>query len=135
MLNGKFKILVVEDEENTRMALEELLQLDGFDVVTACNGEDGYQKALWCQPDMIITDLVMPVLDGLELSHRIRCEQGEVSTVPILALSGNLNEYHLTSRLNSGINRFLRKPISDYRSLAGVIRSLLVSRNSSVPVV
>ena len=135
MFDGRIRILVVEDEENTRLALAELLQLDGFDVVTACNGEDGYQKALWCDPDVIITDLVMPVTDGLEMSHRIRSEQGRVSSVPILALSGNLNDYHLTSRLNSGINRFVRKPISDYRSLADTIRSLLVSKRAVVPVV
>ncbi len=134
-MDGRFKILVVEDEENTRLALAELLQLDGFEVVTACDGEDGYHKALWYDPDMIITDLVMPVLDGLEMTHRIRSESGEVNSVPILALSGNMNEYHLTSRLNSGVNRFVRKPISDYRSLADIIRSLLVSKRSSVPVV
>jgi CheY-like chemotaxis protein len=135
MLKERFRILVVEDEENTRVALAELLRLDGFEVVTANNGEDGYEKALWCEPDVIITDLVMPVLDGLEMCHRIRSEANQVSTVPILALSGNMNEYHLTSRLNSGINRFVRKPISDYRSLADTIRSLLTSKRSVVPVV
>jgi CheY-like chemotaxis protein len=134
-MDARFKILVVEDEENTRLALAELLQLDGFEVVTACDGEDGYRKALWCDPDVIITDLVMPVLDGLEMTHRIRGETGEVSSVPILALSGNMNEYHLTSRLNSGVNRFVRKPISDYRSLADIVRSLLVSKRTPVPVV
>lgn len=135
MFDGRFRILVVEDEENTRTALAELLQLDGYDVVTASNGEEGYQKALWCEPDVIITDLLMPVLDGLEMSCRIRSAQGKISAVPILALSGNLNEYHLTSRLNAGINRFVRKPVSDYRSLSGTIRSLLVGRRAAVPVV
>jgi CheY-like chemotaxis protein len=125
MSKATIKILVVEDEENMRLALAELLRLDGFEVITARDGEEGYQQALTCQPDIIITDLVMPVLDGLELSRLIRREHGPVRTVPILALSANLPEYHLSSRMNSGIDRFLSKPLSDYRSLVTTIRSLL----------
>jgi CheY-like chemotaxis protein len=125
MLEGRIKILVVEDEENMRQALAELLRLDGFEVVTARDGEDGYRQALLCEPDMIITDLVMPILDGLELSRLIRRQPGRVRTVPILALSANLPDYHLTSRMTSGIDRFLSKPVSDYQSLVTTIRSLL----------
>lgn len=135
MHNDKPRILIVEDEENTRIALAELLKLDGFDVITACDGEEGYRKALWCNPDLVITDLVMPVSDGLELSSRLRSENGLLHSVPILALSGNLNDYALGARLNSGINRFVRKPLSDYRSLSLTIRSLLLTRRAAVPVV
>ncbi len=117
---------MVEDEENTRLALAELLQRDGFEVRTARDGEEGYHQALAFDPDLIIVDLVMPVLDGLELSRLIRRQQGgRISQVPILALSANLSNYHLSDRLNSGIDRFVQKPISDYRALALTIRSLL----------
>jgi CheY-like chemotaxis protein len=125
MANQRFKILVVEDEEGLRLALAELLELDGFEVFMARDGEDGYRQALMSEPDLIITDLVMPVLDGLELAQLIRRQAGRIRAVPIIALSANLTNYNLTSRMNSGINRFLSKPISDYRGLASTIRSLL----------
>ena len=125
MANQRFKILIVEDEESVRAGLAELLRLDGFEVLTARDGEDGYQQALASEPDLIITDLVMPVIDGLEFARLIRRQTGRIRTVPIIALSANLNGYNLTNRMNSGINRFLSKPVSDYRSLAATIRSLL----------
>ena len=125
MTNQPFKILVVEDEEGPRLALAELLRLDGFEVLTARDGEDGYQQAVASEPDLIITDLVMPVLDGLELVRLIRRQGGRLNAIPIIALSANLGDYNLTSRMNSGINRFLNKPVNDYRSLATTIRFLL----------
>lgn len=133
MTDGKVKLLVVEDDENTRQALADLLRLDGFEVVTARDGEEGYQQALLFEPDMIITDLVMPVLDGLELSRLIRRQNGRVRAVPILAMSANLTDYHLTSRMNSGINRFLNKPISDYQNLVVTIKSLLEVAPNAAP--
>jgi len=135
MSDRPFKILVVEDEETTRLALAELLRLDGFEVITARDGEDGYQQALLYEPDIIITDIVMPVLDGLEFSRLIRRQHGRVRTVPILALSANLQDYHLTSRMNSGINRFLNKPISDYHDFVGTVKSMLGTAPNASPVV
>ena len=133
MSSGLIKILIVEDEESMREGLAELLRLDGFEVATARDGEDGYQQALLFEPDMIITDLVMPVLDGLELSRLIRRQHGRVRSVPILALSANLQDYHLTSRMNSGINRFLSKPLNDYQGLVTTIKSLLAAETSAAP--
>ncbi len=126
MSERKSRILVVEDEEDTRLALAELLKRDGFEVRTARDGEEGYHQALSFDPDLIIVDLVMPVLDGLQLSQLIRRQHGgRLNRVPILALSAHLSSYHLSDRLNSGIDRFVQKPISDYQALAMTIRSLL----------
>jgi CheY-like chemotaxis protein len=135
MSSKQFKVLVVEDEEATRVALAELLQCDGFEVMTARDGEEGYRQALLYEPDVIITDLIMPVLDGMELSRLIRRQHGRVRTVPILALSANLAEYSLSSRMSSGINRFVTKPISDYRGLVSTIKSLLETPADTTPVV
>jgi DNA-binding response OmpR family regulator len=66
------KILVVEDDETMRSTLAALLRCEGFEVLTARNGEDGYHQALAACPDLIITDLQMPVLSGVELAQRIR---------------------------------------------------------------
>ncbi|MFN0121328.1 MAG: response regulator [Blastocatellia bacterium] len=132
MTPQRVRVLLVEDEIHSRVALAELLQLDGFEVITAENGEDGYRKAIWWEPDVIVTDLLMPVLGGLEMACRIRNVRGRIAMAPILALSGNMHEFDLTHRLNSGVNRFVRKPIDDYRSLSDAIRTLVATRRAPV---
>jgi CheY-like chemotaxis protein len=124
MLTLPKKILVVEDDETMRLTLAALLRREGFEVLTACNGEDGYRQALAACPDLIITDLQMPVLGGVELARLIR-ECGQLSQAPILALSANLQEYSLSERMNAGINRFFDKAANDRQTLLTTIHSLL----------
>jgi len=125
MTNYRFKILVVEDDQNLRMTLSELLRMEGYSVITARDGDEGYLQALAHMPDLIITDLNMPILDGVGLAKLIRRESGKICEVPIIALSANLNGYHLPERMNSGIDRFVDKSLSDRHSLINAIRSLL----------
>jgi CheY-like chemotaxis protein len=125
MANQRLKILVVEDDQNLRITLSELLRMEGFSVITARDGDEGYLQALAHQPDLIITDLNMPVLDGVELAKLIRRERGKIGEVPIIALSANLNGYHLPERMNSGIDRFVDKSLSDRQSLMTTVKSLL----------
>lgn len=124
MLTMTKKILVVEDDETMRSTLAALLRREGFEVLTARDGEDGYQKALAECPDLIITDLQMPVLNGVELARLIR-ECGKLNQAPILALSANLQDYSLSERMNAGINRFFDKAANDRQSLLTTVRSLL----------
>ncbi len=125
MTNQRLKILVVEDDQNLRITLSELLRMEGFSVITARDGDEGYLQALTHQPDLIITDLNMPVLDGVELAKLIRRERGKIGGVPIIALSANLNGYHLPEKMNSGIDRFVDKSLSDRQSLITTVKSLL----------
>jgi CheY-like chemotaxis protein len=125
MSNRRYKILVVEDDQNLRITLTELLRLEGYAVITARDGDEGYLQALAHQPDLIITDLNMPVLDGVELAKLIRRERGKIGEVPIIALSANLNGYHLPEKMNSGIDRFVDKSLSDRQSLMAAVKSLL----------
>jgi CheY-like chemotaxis protein len=125
MNNHRFKILVVEDDQNLRMTLSELLRLEGYSVITARDGDEGYLQALAHLPDLIITDLNMPILDGVGLAKLIRRERGKIAEVPIIALSANLNGYHLPEKMNSGIDRFVDKALGDRHSLMSAVRSLL----------
>ncbi len=125
MSNRNIKILVVEDDQNLRLTLTELLRLEGYAVVTARDGDEGYLQALAHQPDLIITDLNMPILDGVELAKLIRREQGRIGGTPIIALSANLNGYHLPEKMNSGIDRFVDKSLGDRQSLMTAVKSLL----------
>ena len=108
-----------------RITLTELLRMEGYQILTARDGDEGYMQALAHQPDLIITDLNMPVLDGVELAKLIRRERGKIGEVPIIALSANLSGYHLPERMNSGINRFVDKAAGDRESIMSVVRSML----------
>jgi adenylate cyclase len=133
MSNRRYKILVVEDDQNLRITLTELLRLEGYAVITGRDGDEGYVQALAHQPDLIITDLNMPVLDGVGLAKLIRRERGRIGEVPIIALSANLNGYHLPEKMNSGINRFVDKSLSDRQSLMSTVKSLLEPPKSISP--
>ncbi|MGH9802537.1 MAG: response regulator [Blastocatellia bacterium] len=134
MPNRGRKIMVVEDDLTLRLTLTELLRLQGFSVVTARDGDEGYLQALAHQPDLIITDLQMPVLDGIELARLIRRERGKLSGVPIIALSGNLSEFNLSEKMGAGIDRFVDKSLFDSKSLMESVNSLLGVKNMAASV-
>jgi adenylate cyclase len=134
MSNRRYKILVVEDDQNLRITLTELLRLEGFAVVTARDGDEGYLQAMAHQPDLVITDLNMPILDGVELARLLRRQRGKISGIPIVALSANLNEYNLNEKMNAGIDRFIDKASNDRQSLMVTVRSLL-GVSSAAPTV
>lgn len=125
MPNRRHKIMVVEDDLTLRLTLTELFRLQGFAVVTARDGDEGYLQAVAHQPDLIITDLQMPILDGIELARLIRRERGKLSGIPIIALSGTLGEFNLPEKMNAGIDRFVDKSVFNCQSLMDEVRSLL----------
>ena len=77
------KLLLVEDDASIRQALAEFLRLEGYDVATAIDGEDAIGQVLLQLPDLVISDVLMPVCDGLQLARRL-CNL----TVPFLLMSG-----------------------------------------------
>src|SRR5215216_2097152 len=81
------KILIVEDDADTRDGLTVLFQLEDFQIVTAADGHAGLEVADMEHPDLIVTDIMMPKLDGIEMIKRLRA-QIRFSLVPIIALSG-----------------------------------------------
>ncbi len=81
-------VLVVEDDADAREMYDVLLSASGFRVVSAGNGLEGIDKARMCRPDLIVMDLSLPAMDGLEASRRLKAEAGTRET-PIVALTGN----------------------------------------------
>lgn len=130
MSNRMYKILVVEDDQNLRVTLTELLRLEGFVVVTACDGDEGYLQALTHQPDLVITDLNMPILDGVELARLLRRQRGKIAGIPIIALSANIADYNLTEKMSAGIDRFIDKSNNDRQSLIATVNTLLGETNT-----
>jgi CheY-like chemotaxis protein len=81
------RVLVVEDDGATRRALQRLLEDDGYEVDTAIDGADGLEKALACPPDVVLSDVQMPRMDGLTLAQHL---SARFAALPIVLMSSDL---------------------------------------------
>ena len=103
-------VLVVDDNRDNRMVLIDLLRPLGFHLVEAVNGRDGLDKAIDSQPDLIITDLVMPEMDGFELIRHIR-QSSELQKMVIFTVSASAFAEDQTRSVTTGSDAFLPKPV------------------------
>ena len=107
---SNFRILVIDDEPVTLKMIESLLINAGHSVDTATNGQEGVKRALAAQPDMIITDMRMPKMDGIELCKMLRHARF-ANHIYIIMLTGSESDELLVASLEAGANDFLVKPI------------------------
>lgn len=105
-----FKLLVVDDRWENRSVLMKLLAPLGFEVVEAENGREAVDVALTHQPDLILMDLVMPVMDGFEATRRIR-ETLTLKEVVIIVVSASIFDFHQQQSIEAGCNDFIAKPV------------------------
>ena len=104
------KLLVVDDRWENRSVMVNLLQPLGFDIVEANDGQEGLKIALISPPDLIVTDIVMPLMDGFELMRHLR-HSPQLKDVAILASSASIFESDQYKSYNAGADAFLPKPI------------------------
>ncbi len=104
------KILVVEDEKDARDFLAILLEMEGYVVSTATDGLEALKKIEIEPPDMIISDISMPNLDGVDLVKTLRSSP-EFRDIPVLMLSA-YGSGNLISAINAGANHAMRKPVN-----------------------
>lgn len=104
-------ILVVDDNEINREILQELITQMGCRVSLAANGEEAIQLTERQQPDLIITDMQMPVMDGMETTRRIRGNGHSPQSLPIIALSAHTDSGSHIAGLAAGMNDYLTKPV------------------------
>jgi CheY-like chemotaxis protein len=132
------RILVVDDRWENRAVLVNLLTPLGFEVIEAEDGQMGLDQACRCLPDLILTDLVMPRMDGFEATRRMR-KVPALKDLPIIAVSASVFDWHQSGCFDAGCNDFLPKPIHHDNLLALVQKYLgLVwryqSSNSAQPL-
>ena len=106
----KKKILLIEDSKTNLAVFKNLLSPLGFEIIQATNGQQGVKTALAEQPDLILMDLVMPVIDGLTATRLIR-ESGKLPNVVIIAISASYFNNLRQQSLDAGCDYFLIKPI------------------------
>ena len=103
-------VLIVDDEVSIRDMLERMLEFAEYETCTASSGYEGLQQLQDRKPDLIISDVLMPGMDGHEFCQRVR----EVSDVPIMMLSGQVNledEQEKVHAQSLGINAVMTKPL------------------------
>jgi two-component system cell cycle response regulator DivK len=116
-------VLVVEDFEDNRFMMRRLLEMCGYRVVEAVNGEQAVETARQERPDLILMDLSLPKLDGLAATRRIRQTDG-LGEVPIVAVSAHdTSDFHADA-LAAGCNEYVTKPI-DFDQLESLLKKLL----------
>lgn len=114
------RVLVVDDEANLRHTLGYALRQEGYEVLTAENGEDGLATFRSAKPELVILDVMLPRIDGFEVCRRIRRE----SDVPILMLTARDTELDKVVGLEIGADDYLAKPFS-MRELVARVRAML----------
>jgi two-component system response regulator MprA len=120
----KSRILVVDDDPGIVSMLRRGLIFEGYNVDTACDGAEALSKLRDIEPDLIVLDVMMPGIDGLEVSKRLRL----VNDIPILMLSAKGTLSDKVSGLNSGADDYLLKPF-EFDELLARVRALLRRRH------
>ncbi|HEY2929336.1 ATP-binding protein [Piscinibacter sp.] len=113
------RLLVVDDNATNRMPLLDLLAPLGFEVFAADNGQTGVELAQTLRPDLILMDAVMPVMDGLDATRRLRA-MPQTRGVPIIIVSAGATADDQRNGLEVGANAFLPKPLDMHRLLAEI---------------
>jgi CheY-like chemotaxis protein len=117
------KILLVDDSSTVLMMEKMLLAGCGYDIVVARDGEEGVAKAASELPDLILLDLIMPKVDGVEACRRIRARP-ETSAIPIIMVTTRSEPGMVEVSYKTGCNDYINKPINNSELLAKV-RSFL----------
>lgn len=102
------RVLVVEDNDEVRQLLVDVLSRSGFEVLQAANGEEGTHRALSQQPDIVVLDLSLPTKSGWDVATEI--SQGSVGKIPIIALTGHASDTDRQKAFESGCSAYLSKP-------------------------
>ena len=119
-------VLVAEDDPDILLLITLTLEGDGYEVVVARNGLEAYERALERAPHLILLDLMMPGMDGREVTRRLRAEPS-TRDVPILIVTAFAEESRARPALDAGADAYLKKPFSP-RDLLARTASLLLDR-------
>lgn len=117
------KILLIEDKTSLSETLSSLLELHQYDVVTAANGEEGVQLARTHNPDLIISDIYMPVLNGYEMLELFK-KDTMLQRIPVIMLSAKTEIDEINLAMDKGAAGYVTKPFL-FRNLHAMIRELI----------
>lgn len=124
------KILIVEDNEDSRELVVKVLRNKGFDTVEAADGEEAIDKATKEKPELILLDISIPKMDGYEVARRLKNLE-EFSEIPIVALTAHAMKGDREKVIAAGFEGYISKPIN-VRELPDQVRSYLKGKRESI---
>jgi two-component system phosphate regulon response regulator PhoB len=128
---AKEHILIIEDEEDLLALVHYNLVREGYRVTCAVNGEEGLQAARQVLPDLLLLDLMMPGIDGLEVCRRLR-KDPQLQALPVIMLTARGEEADVVAGLERGADDYVTKPFSP-RILISRVRAVLRRRREEPP--
>ncbi|MCP4655972.1 MAG: response regulator [bacterium] len=105
------KILLVDDSETVLMMEKMVLKASHYELLVAKQGQEAMDKALSEQPDLILLDVVMPIMDGFEVCRKLRAQEATRS-IPIIMVTTRGEDRHIACAFEAGCNDYITKPIS-----------------------
>ena len=117
------RILVVEDQEDNRRIIRDLLMSAGYELIEAADGEEGVRSAEAERPDLILMDIQLPVLDGHEATRRIK-QKPELRHIPVIVVTSYALSGDEAKAIAAGSDAYVAKPFSP-RQLLATIRKFL----------
>ena len=117
------RILVIEDQEDNRAILRDLLTASGYELIEAGNGAEGVAMAAAEKPDLILMDIQMPIMDGYEATRRIKADPS-TAAIPVIAVTSYALSGDEAKTKAAGCDGYVAKPFSPRQMLA-TIRSFL----------
>jgi CheY-like chemotaxis protein len=125
------RILIVDDKATSRELLRTVLERDGYSIVEAADGGEALQKARGENPDLILLDLQMPVLNGYEVLTELR-QDSRYRTLPIIALTASAMQGDREKALAAGFTAYLTKPVT-LAHLREIVQRLLATAKPASP--
>ena len=108
-----YRILLIDDEDDILEFVKYNLERDGYEVFTASNGAEGIQQALKVKPHLILLDMMMPVMDGVETLHKLQLQEDNLcKDTPVIALTANAIVGAKEMYMKEGFIAYISKPIA-----------------------
>ncbi|WP_420318548.1 response regulator [Ekhidna sp.] len=122
-MSKKHRILVIEDQEDVRENIVELLELSNYQVESAPNGKEGIKKALESPPDLILCDIMMPEMDGYEVLYLLT-KNPSTASLPFIFLTAKAEKSDFRKGMNMGADDYITKPFEEMELLGAIERRL-----------
>ncbi len=124
-MQPKKKILVVEDEPDALTLYKDALEANNFEVGGATNGQEALNELLKTKYDLVLLDIVMPVMDGIETLRQMKADKEKYGSMPVVMLSNIAGDVAIDKALEYGADGYLLKSETNVVELAGVVNKYL----------
>lgn len=119
----KIKVLYIEDNLDNLILVKRVLEIEGYEVLEAKTGQEGLTKALESRPDIVITDINLPDIDGYEVTDALKKNQA-TAHIPVIAMTANVMKKDREHVIEAGCDGYISKPI-DVDDLPGQVEHFL----------